>query len=161
MEQTITVKSDDSDKIYWVLPFNEIQPSEDSAIFFYLRNTGELPIELEALSLSNDVTASSIQIHSVLGEPEFVRENDVVPVNKNTWRNGILPDIEVKTCARISELYSIGQLDRLDMPVDRTTYRTKPRITIAPDSIVVLTCSTGDGKLSGIVTITQKITVEE
>lgn len=152
---TINVGSNESKEICWALPFNGIKPFETGSIFFYLRNTGEYDITLKGISISSNQKATHIQVHSVLGEPEFTREDDIDPANKNTWRNGLKPDIEVKTCAKVIDLYSNGQLDRLDIPIENTTYRTNPGVIIAPQSIVVLTSSDGGHELSGIVTIAQ------
>lgn len=156
MEITINIP-DDKKETKWSIPFNEL---ETSRAFFYIQNTGEKPVELECISISCTQKASYIIINSVLGEAEFTREDIAVPVNKNTWRNGFLPEVEAFTCYDARELTDMGQLDRLDMPQENTTYKMKSDITIGPNSIIVLSAST-EGKLSGIVTISQEIEEEE
>ena len=135
----------------WVLPFNNVRPANAEDLFFYIKNVGSVDVELETIKISSTVKASNIQVHSVYGEPDFRQETKIKPVNKKI-RGDKAPNIEAYSAVSIAELTSLGQLDRLDMLTEITTYKTKPEVTITPGNAIAITCdNTGD--LSGIITI--------
>ena len=135
----------------WALPFNNVRPMQIGDLFFYIKNVGSVDVELETIKISSTAKASNIQVHSVYGEPEFRQETKIKPVNKKL-RGDKLPNVEVYSAVSIAELTSLGQLDRLDMLTEITTYKTNPEVTITPGNAIAITCdNTGD--LSGIITI--------
>jgi len=154
----INIESDNTEKLQWSLPFNNIQLPNNGTVFFYLLNTGIAPISIDCVSVSSTGFGNNIQLHSVLGEPIFHQEEEIKAANKNTGRNGVLPDIEVYACRGIEDLESIGQLDRIDLRQDRETYKMHPNVQVSPQSSIVLTAEAGE--LSGVVHISQESTGE-
>ena len=136
----------------WALSFNNLSTAANNALFFYLENTGDINVYLDSISISSTQKATNIQVHSVYGEPSYTREEDVKPVNKRLTRADNPPNMVAKIASNIGELTSLGQLDRLDMLTELTTYKTKPDVTITPGTAIAITCE-NLGELSGIVTI--------
>lgn len=141
---------------YWALPFNNIIPANDGSIILYLKNTGDTELDLEKISISCTQKPALVQIHHVLGEPEFSREKDINPVSKYLAIDPPVPDIEIKSCADADQLFSQGQLARLDMKDENTTYEMDCDVTISSNSIVVVTVS-GNGEFSGVITVSQEL----
>jgi len=134
----------------WVLPFNSVRPSSD--IFFYLKNLEEHDLILEEIKISSTMKSSNMQIYSVVNEPVFSRPLTIRPFNK-ILQNSETPNVLAIACADAQYLGILGQLDRLELPTELTTYISTPRLIIPQGTALVISCSSSEGDLSGIITI--------
>lgn len=158
-EITISLDSDESNEVNWVLAFDNIELAEETAAIFYLKNEGINDIEIASIKLVSTQKASNAEVHSVLGEPFFTRENRIKPTNKRLARTDELPQIIAYSCDDASDLASLGLLDKIEMKEELTQYETYPEVIVSTNTAVAITCNS-TGTVSGIINIAEKIEEE-
>jgi len=148
------------EELYWNIPFSDLVPANNNSIILYIRNTGSMDIKLDKLKISSDSKASVLNIYSVTGEPDFLRESDLVATNKNLGMRDSIPDVEIKACADVMEMYALGKLDYIVIPSENTVHCLDLDIIMSPDSIIAVT-ATELAVYSGVIYLEQELPIEE
>ena len=135
----------------WGLDINAIDPVGADDIFFYLENTGNLPIRIHRTRFSSTV-AGFVTIKKVSGTPSFTSGTDVTPLSFNTSETPKL-NATVKTDTDTTGLTSEGVWERISLATANVGVETEieSSIMVTPGDALALEWSAATGIISGTI----------
>jgi len=144
----------DSGKV-WSLPFTAIDPAGASDKFFYLKNTGSVPLRVTDIRISSTVVGIAYA-QKVSGTPSYVGATAITPVSRRTGKNPTL-QATANTDTDITGLTDEGNW--FDLPCDSAGkqhhLRTSSNMIIDPGGAMALEWDTSTGILTGTVSVVE------
>lgn len=138
----------------WSLSFRDVDPAGAGDDFFYLKNTGVLPLRLTDIRLSSTVTGIAF-VKQVSGSPSYVAESAISPLSRRTSKNPVL-QAEASTDTNITGLTSTGDYFPIALTADSQGHlRTSSNIIIDPGGAVAIEWAAATGVITGVVSIVE------
>ena len=140
----------------WSLPFEGLNPAGADDYVFYLKNTGDNPLEVSDFRLSADTATTQIEIHAVSGTA--TSGSTLTPVSRTVGSSAV-PTATIETGTDITGLTNDGILFFMQLSTVGVQYRltTSSKIIIPKGKAIAVLMETATANLTGVISVYEDV----